>query len=303
MRRVLPVLLLAVLAGALGAGCGGEATVATPESISLRELSAAGRTSADATTGRFEFSLEMAFPGADEPFAFGGEGTFDATANRAALTMDLSGLASLFGGLFGGAGATTGAPDFDDPSLWQIEAVQDGTVMYLRFPAVASELPAGKSWVRVDLREAGKLQGFDFSQLEQFTQNDPRQILDYLQAASGDVTTVGAEDVRGVGTTHYRATVDLLRYQQLVPAAKREELGSMLEDLVDESGIREVPVDVWVDAHGLVRRLTMAFSATQPGTSDTVQASMRFELYDYGKDVAIAIPSPSQVVDGSALRS
>ena len=61
-------------------------------------------------------------------------------------------------------------------------------------------------------------------------------------------------------------------------------------------------MDVWVDELGLVRKLTVAFSATQPGTTEQATASMSFELYDYGKDVEIALPPAAEVVDASALR-
>lgn len=70
-----------------------------------------------------------------------------------------------------------------------------------------------------------------------------------------------------------------------------------------QSGLGEIPVDVWLDESGLVRKLTMAFSSTQPGTSGSSDASMTFEIYDYGEDVAIELPPASQVVDASAVRS
>ena len=243
--------------------------------------------------------MEMTFPGADEPFSFTGDGAFDTTANRASLTIDMSSFASLLGGLFAGA-AGAGGPELDDPDAWKIEAVQDGFVMYMRFPAVADQLPAGKSWVRMDLRQAGSAQGIDLEQLQRFTSNDPREILDYLRAVSGEIETVGTEELRGVETTHYYAIVDLLRYGKLAPPAEREKLRSLLGEVVEQSGLGKIPMDAWVDEHGLVRKLTMAFSATQPGTTEQATASMSFELYDYGKDVEIELPPAAEVVDASA---
>ncbi len=273
---------------------------ARPSPVSFAELADAATTSADAATGRFEFSLEMTFPGSEEPFGFSGTGAFDTTADRASLSFDMSSFASMLGGLFAGM-AGSDAPDLDDPDAWRIETIQDGLVMYMRFPAVADQLPEGKSWVRMDLRSAGKVQGFDFSQLEQLTSNDPRKILEYLRAVSGEIETVGTEKLRGVETTHYRATVDLRRYDTLVPPAKQEELKTMLGEIVEQSGIGDVPVDVWVDELGLVRKLTMAFSATQPGTTESATVSMAFELYDYGKDVEIDVPPASEIVDATTL--
>ncbi len=289
------------LVAALAAGCGGGgSSVATGEPISFGELARAAATSADATTGRFGFSMEMTFPGADEPFAFTGVGAFDTTANRASLTIDMSSFASMLGELFAGA-AGAGGPGLDDPDAWKIEAVQDGFVMYMRFPAGADQLPTGKSWVRMDLRETGSAQGIDLEELQQFTNSGPREILDYLRAVSGAIETVGTEELRGVETTHYYAIVDLLRYEKIALPAEREKLRSFLGEVVEQSGFGKIPVDVWVDERGLVRKLTMAFSATQPGTTEQTTTSMSFELYDYGKDVEIELPPAAEVVDASAL--
>jgi hypothetical protein len=306
MRRLLRLGVVLAVLGSVGAlaGCGGgsESSVTGGEPISFEQLSQAAAASADATTGRFSFSLEMTMPGTAKPFAFAGDGAFDATANRAALSLDFSSFAELLGGMFAGlAGPSADAPDFGDPEAWEIEAVQDGDVMYMRFPAMDPQLPAGKSWVRMDLGEAARGQGFDFSELQELTDNDPRKMLEFLRAASDEIETVGTEELRGVSTTHYRATVNLADYDKLVPADKREELRSMFGEMVEQTGLGEMPVDVWLDDFGLVRRFDMSFAATQPGTTESVEASMTFELYDYGKAVDVQPPPAAEVVDASAL--
>jgi hypothetical protein len=285
------------------AGCGGGGgTTVSGEPISFEQLSRAATSSAEAKSGRFGFALEMSMPGTDKPFAFDGEGAFDASSNRAHLTFDFASFAELLGGLFSGfAGPGAQAPDFGDPSAWKIEAVQDGDVMYMQFPAMASELPEGKSWVRMAAGETAETQGFDFSQLEDFTKNDPRKALGFLRAASDRVETVGTEELRGATTTHYRATVNLAEYEKLVPASEREELGSIAGELVEQSGLDDLPVDIWLDEDGLVRQLVMSFSATQPGTTQTVNGSMTFELWDYGKTVDIDVPPLADVVDAASL--
>jgi hypothetical protein len=300
LRLAAVCVLLGSLAAAAGCGGGSGTSVTSGQPISFEQLSQAAASSADATSGRFGFSLEMTMPGTTKPFAFSGEGAFDASTDRAQLSFDFSSFAEMLGGLFSGfAGPDAQAPDFGDPSAWKIEAVQDGDVMYMRFPAMSSELPAGKSWVRMDLGEAARAQGFDFSQLQDLTGNDPRKTLEFLRAASGGIETVGTEELRGVTTTHYRATVNLADYEKLVPPSEREELRSMMGEVIEQTGLDEIPVDVWLDAHGLVRQLEMSFSATQPGTTETVDAAMTFELYDYGKLVDIELPPAGQVVDAA----
>jgi hypothetical protein len=301
MTRVLrlAVLLGAFVAAAAAAGCG--ASVTSGEPVTFEQLASSAKTSAEATSGRFAFSMEMTMPDAPEQFAFSGEGAFDAAARRASLSFDLSSLAGLLGALLAGFGGGADAPDFGDPSQWQLESIQDGDIMYMRLPAVSGELPDGKTWVRMDLRKDGESKGFDFSELEQFTNNDPRKALDFLRAASGEIETVGSETLRGTETTHYRATVDLGDYERLVPASEREQAGSMFGDLVDESGVGEVPVDVWLDESGLVRKLTMAVTATEPGSSETTEVTVSFELWDYGEDLAIELPPADEVADESVV--
>ena len=62
-----------------------------------------------------------------------------------------------------------------------------------------------------------------------------------------------------------------------------------------------MPVDVWLDASGLVRKLSMSFEATEASTSRSSEVAMSFELWDYGQDVDIELPPASQVVDASSL--
>ena len=307
MTRSLAILCsTAGLTLALVAGCGGSpgSPSVAGDSISFQELARSASSSADATSGRFAFHMTLSFPGADEPFAFSGEGAFDSKTERAEFTVDMSSFASLLGGLVGGMAGpnAAGAPDFDDPSGWKIEAIQDATVSYVRFPALDSKLPAGKSWVRTDARSAAG-PGFDFSQFEQVTSSDPRKLLDLIQAVSGEIETVGTEQLRGVETTHYRVTVDPLAYEKLAPPDKPQKLDSLVEGMAAQSGPREVPVDIWIDETGFVRKLTMAFSATQPDVSGSSEVSMSFELYDYGADVDIELPPASEVIDASAVRS
>ena len=150
--RLFGACLLALLAF-VAAGCGGSSSsTAGLEPISFEQLAQSASTSADAKSGRFSFDLSLTFPGADEPFAFSGEGAFDEPSGRASFAVDMSSFAKLLGGFVTGLGGAnaSGLPDFDDPAGWRIDVVQDGTVGYVRFPALDGQLPAGKTWIRGD---------------------------------------------------------------------------------------------------------------------------------------------------------
>jgi hypothetical protein len=302
----LPRILLALaVAGLLVAsGCGGAETGTSGrgEPIGFEQLSQSASTSADATSGRFSFDVSMTFPGADEPFALSGEGAFDKPSKRASFAVDMSSFARLLGGLFAGLASpgAKGMPDFDDPTGWQIEVVQDGEIGYVRFPAFDEQLPEGKSWIRAEKGE--KAGGFELEEFEQFAQTDPRDLLESLKAVTSEVELVGTESLRGTEVTHYRAVIVPEELAAKAPKDQREQTESLVDEITSQSGVGEIPVDVWIDGTGLVRKLSMTASATDPGTSQSSDVSISFEIWDYDEPVAIELPPASEVVDASAVR-
>lgn len=298
--------LLAVVGALVAAGCGGggSSSAVNGEPISFEKLAQSASTSADAKSGRFSFDMSMTFPGTDEPFALSGEGAFDEASGRASFAVDMSSFAKLLGGFVAGFAGPNAKdlPDFDDPAGWKIEVVQDGKVGYVRFPALDDQLPDGKSWIRANEGDSSGRTGFDFAELEQFAETDPRDLLDSLRAVTSDVETVGSEQLRGVDTTHYRAVIDPVELAKLAPSTDREKSESLVDQIAAQSGLGPIPVDVWVDETGLVRKLSMSFSATEPGTSQSSEVSLSFELWDYGEPIDIDLPPAAQVADASAVR-
>jgi hypothetical protein len=294
--------LLAVCA-LVTAGCGGGASSGvdgTGEPISVRQLAASASTSADATSGRFSFDMSFTFAGADEPLAFSGEGAFDTASERASFSLDMSALAKLLGGFVAGfPGADkSDLPDFEDPAGWQIEIVQDGDVGYVHLPAIDGQLPAGKTWVRGTPGDV-KAGGFDFKELESFTHNDPRDVLEALRGLSGDIQTVGTEELRGVETTHYRAP---LEPAELVRKADATNLdAATVLGRLSQAGVGEVPLDIWIDGNGLVRKLALDVDVPDASSGQAGSVSLAFELWDYGERVEIDVPPPSQVAPASAV--
>jgi hypothetical protein len=313
LRRLL-VLLAAVGAVAVAAGCGGAGTTAGTEPLTADQLAQAASASVEAQSSKFALDFDMTFPGAPGSFALLGEGAFDATNERATMSLDLSSLAGLFRGLLGGLQGLTpapgqGAPDFSDPEQWKLDLIVDGKVAYMRFPAMSSELPEGKTWVRIDEDDAAKAgQDFGFSGLEHFTSQDPRELLEVLDSVSGEIETVGAEDVRGTPTTHYRATLDLRELGNLAPSGSGsggqggQDFGAMFDQLFEQAGFGELPFDVWIDDEGLVRKVEASFSMAPEGEREKLEASLAFELYDYGVEVDVMPPPADEVADASALK-
>ena len=127
-------------------------------------------------------------------------------------------------------------------------------------------------------------------------------MLGLLEAVSGSITAVGSDKVHGVETSHYRATIDTSKLAQLVPAAHRQSLGG-LDQTARQAGVTALPVDVWVDADQLVRKVSIDLDAKQPGTAMAVKASLVVELYDcYGTPLELTLPPADQVVDAATLK-
>ncbi len=297
VRRTTAVLSILVTLVALAAsGCGGSAT-AVPELTSLTQVA---QSSSATDTARFAMSLEMTIPGFGDQLSFDIDGAFDTPAKRAELKVDLSSVADIMkslGGQFGG----TMTGDLGSAEDWQLEAIQDGDTVYVNFPLIAKKLPAGKTWIKGD---ASTLSEADAGQLGQFGSlagTDPRDVFGILKAISGSIESVGSEEIRGVETSHYRATIDMAKLGQLVPADQQKSLGG-LDQAAKQAGLSELPVDIWIDADQRVRKLSIDLDVKQPGTDARLQAALSVEFYDYGKPLELTLPPADQVVDAATLK-
>ncbi len=236
--------------------------------------------------------------------------TTDAGTARAAYTMKMTGLA----GASGGVTATgTGAVDFATRSsalrmhmtVPQAGMTIDmserlvGTTIYMHSPLLSGA--TGKPWIKVDLEKFGKAAGLDIGAAMSTGGSDPTQMLAYLNAASDSIDTVGTEDVRGTETTHYHVVVDLLKIADTVPAGKRAAVRRTFRHEVELVGTRTLPIDVWIDSQGLVRREHMDFSMQPPTATAPVEMEMTIDYFDFGAPVHVVPPPAGQVTDLSDL--
>ncbi len=260
------VLPLAVL----GCGDGGgtdEVTVdATPDGLAR----AASRT-IDGESGRFLAEITMAGGPIDASFSFAG--AYDA-AGRSEVEIDFGGL---LGGLPGGEEAPAG---LDAP----MRMVLDGSTMYLCGPLVAF-LGADGECGSIDVEAIGlpAVSG----------PADPTAFLRTM-AGSDDVEEVGAEDVEGVATTHFRGTYTMRDAIDALEPEQAEDLEQQLEGLGGGDELLDVatPFDVWVDGDGRVRRMTFELAVPTPeGGGDTqVRVTTDLRFSDFGDDVEIDVP-------------
>jgi len=189
-----------------------------------------------------------------------GSGDFDNSAHRGTMT----------------AHASLGGIDL------QIDEILDGTTIYMKSPLFAATLPAGKTWLKLDLEKVGKTKGIDFSAL---MSQDPNQAFAQLQA-SGQVTDVGDETLYGVPTTHYQGHIDISKLPQ----------GAQIEAFTKA---KYGPYNVWIGKDdGYVHQIALTYSYVTPGMGRQT-ATITTTFSDFGKSVIVSVPSDADVVDAT----
>ncbi len=284
MFRKLIVTLAAPLL--LVAACADEADRAAVEVRTGAEAASALRSAPDAVTesgtAAFEMVMDMTVDG--QSFDILATGALDAAAQRMSMEMDMG---AMFQRLAAADDEEVPA-GFDEP--WQV--VADGTTVYLR-AAMFRMLTGADGWLSVTPDALGPgaeglglgAGSYDFTEL-----------LDTLRGVVGEPEVVGQETVRGVETTRYSITMDLATAIERAPADQRERLEAQL-DRLGVSADAGVPVEVWLDADDLPRRLRMDMGSMLAGTDlgDGATAAMTLEVFDYGEPVTIDVPSADEV--------
>lgn len=268
--RRLVVLLAVLAAGSVLAGCGAEDL--SPSSIAR----AADKTVA--TNGmKLRMDQKMTIPGFG-PMEMGGDGAIDIRNQRSRFTLRITKAPGAAAGAFGDA--------------FRTDVVTDHFDVYTRTPQLSALLGSGKRWLKMDIAEISKAAGIDLGAMAQPHQ-DPSQSLQQLKAVSGDVEKVGEEPVRGVSTTHYRATIDFEKFPDLVPAEDRAAARASIRQLIKLTGSSTAPVEVWIDEENLVRRLSQKLKLALPGGPSAIE--QQIDLYDFGAKVDIDVPDADEV--------
>ena len=268
-------------------GSGGHHSAGAPTATtSANEIARAADVSTSESGYRFGLRLTEGSAALGGTLTGTGTGTFNLPkhAGEIDLNMALPGAASAAGNL-------------------AIKEVIEGRDIFIELPAlISARLPGGKPWIEMNLDKAGKLAGV--SNLGSLTggagSTDPSQFLQYLRASDPrGVKQVGSATVNGVATTEYRGTVDLARAASFAPAASRAQARQAIAQIEKLSGLKTLPVDVFIDAKNLVRRFIINYGATIKGQS--VNTHLQLDFLSYGPQPVPAAPAPGQVTDLTSL--
>ena len=211
------------------------------------------------------------------------EGESDSAANKAHLKMDM-------GDLFGSFGGSTGLP----ADAGSMEMIVDGDTTYVKSGlfALMPGADQSKPWFSAP---TGKIS--DNKTLSQGTA-DPKELLEFIRTAGGEVTEVGHETVRGTETTHLSTVIDIDKLAESAPASDKAALEKSLEKL-GAAGITEFPLDAWVDSDGRVRKMVMKMDMSKVGSGqvemDGATMTVTVEMFDFGEPVDIDVPPTDQV--------
>jgi hypothetical protein len=175
-------------------------------------------------------------------------------------------------------------------SMREVALEENGDyVIYMRLGFLASQLPGGKQWIKLDVSQLGKSAGLDVGKLLSGSQLQPTDLLSVLKAEGATVHKLGPATIKGIPTTHYTVSVDL---------AKALQSNGLTSPLLSSAvaQMKTLNENVWIDKDGLVRRVAFAYGLPAGGSP---RLAMKMDLYDYGAHVDIAAPPSSQVFDAT----
>ena len=157
-----------------------------------------------------------------------------------------------------------------------MELVLLGQAMYMKSP----ELGTGDKWLKIDLSDPDSL----FGMIGKAT--DPEVMFKALETPK-KLELVGAEDVDGVATNHYRITVDPTKYVEAM------EFPAAMADMLP----KELVTEMWVDADNLPRKFSQSMEIPAVGGGKPTSSTSEGTYSDFGTDVDIEAPPSSQVTE------
>ncbi len=255
-------LRLAAIAAALAlivviAGCGSSEPVIPPSQIANAAY--------ESTHGSgFKYAISISASAQGQSIDISGHGAIDSKSLRGTMSMGVEG--------------TTVDVRFDNPYIY---IRKDNSGPWLR--------------VKSDVYQQAQQQAGAGGVSGQAT-SDPSKVLEFLKSAES-VNKVGSEDVNGTPTTHYRAQVDFAKRLKTVAPSERSETQQFLKLVKASQGNAVLPVDVYVDAHKRVRR--MSFKVDLCTTEGDVSVGLKFDFLSYGPQELPGLPRGEEVRDAT----
>jgi hypothetical protein len=284
----IPRLKLSIAVALAVVGVGAAVAVAAPvRSAGTSPITQALNKTSKVTSGHLAFALTLSGGGisSSSAVAVTGTGGFDTKHQTSTFTLNLGALAGLLGGASGGAAI---------PGKLQVVALKNA--LYVHLPSVATQIKKGAEWVKFDASgiPASVTQGVKPSDLSKI---NPQKVLAQL-TSSVSVHKLGTATVRGASTTHYRVSVNTAKVVGILPKSQQAAELKALKSM----HLKTLPLDVYVDHSGYVRRVGVSLSNLKVQTgSAAVAIKLQVDLYDFGTHVTVSAPPASKTADGNKL--
>ena len=196
--------------------------------------------------------------------------------------------------------------------IGDVQVIHLGDDFWVSAPDIVGDFLGGASWIhvgRADLQSLSDLAGRNgLGGLDLSVALDPVKAVEYVEGVSGEVTEVGPDTVGGDPVTHYSTHLDPAKVADLVGgAADRDELEQVL------SSVGEIPLDLWIDEAGRLRRVTVSVDLDAlplpPLPLDSSGGDVRpqgtltatFELSSFGEALDVTPPPSGDVAEVAPL--
>lgn len=283
-RAALAVTAAVVVVASLGA-CSGSSTTGTSSDAQSVNPAAdvlaadpltAVRAAADLTghIGYLHDTTTLHTASSSKQMTLHGTGVYDYTAHLGQLQVDVP----------SGAGKS---------AMGQLKEVVSPGIVYLQNSG--AKIPKGK-WVKLEVQQLGD------GNLVSSGATDPASAADALRGAQ-TATLVGSSTVNGVVLKHYRGTLDLNAAANATGGPAAEGLAMAARTFT----VKNVPYDVWLDAHGRIEQVVEVFTFSQVAGStaakDQVRVTSTSVFSEFGTPVSVTVPPDTDVVGPSAVPS
>ncbi len=273
--KIVPLLLAALAAGVLAAGCGSGGAGAV-----LDPVAKAAQTTGQAQGAKLAMHVRLNLGSLGGQISLDANGHVNFKAREGEISMQFNGLP---------AAAASAIPDGTT-----MTEVFSGTTVYIESPLFAGKLPNGARWAKLDLAATAKTLGLDPSALSS-GQANPAQFLEYLHSLGGEVRQSGTESVRGVPTTHYSGTIDLHKVLEQLPSGGSGAAKAAVDKVISQLGGGTIPVQVWVDGQQMVRKMAIDLPISAGGQK--LETNVTIEFFDFGATPPVHVPADSETYE------
>jgi hypothetical protein len=270
--------LSAIAAALLVAGCGGSSSsgnAAGVHTVRAAYVSSSGP--------GYQVAIKVTGNAGGHAIDVTGTGAIDQTTHAGLMTMNVI------------------RPAVGGENL-QINAVILGKDFYVKLPpSLAGKIPGGKPWLELSLSDLGKAVGTQgLSSLADYPGAGPADLVRLLRSAStGSVQNLGRQTIDGMSTTGLRATIDLSKVVDTLPASQQSSASPAIAAIEKLTGLRYLPTEAWVDSSNHVRRIVLYETGRVEG--QPFSEKVQLDFVKYGPEPVPAAPPVDEVTNITSL--